>query len=144
MRKLENKGGEPFLFTLSLYFKILSVEITINHRLNGIIVLDSLVDMEHTNWSATTPLRRAPTIQEGFFPPPTNRDHRGTKVPQLQEVLAFIIFVMMSVNACSGSMFITGENFYFCIFLFLQGKSYFVEVIASYDSRCKWVCTGIR
>lgn len=107
-------------------------------------MLDLLVDMEHTSWSATTPLRRAPTIQEGFFPPPTNRDPRGTTVPQLQEVLAFNIFVIMSVNACSCSMFKTGEDSYLIISLFLQGKSFFVEVMASYESRCKWVCTGIR
>ncbi len=69
--------------------------------------------MECTRQSVTTPLRRAPTIQEGFLPPPTNRDLRGPKVPQLQEVLVYIIFVTMSANACSCSTFKAGEKCFF-------------------------------
>lgn len=94
--------------------------------------------MECTGWLVTTPLRRAPTTQEGFFPPPTNRDPRGTKIPQSQEVHVFIS-VMMSVNASLCSMFSTGEKCFF-----LQGKSVFVKVKASYNYRGKPTHTGTR
>lgn len=82
------------------------------------------MEVERTSRSVTAPLRGAPTIREGFFPPPTNRDLRGS------EGLKFIFFIYyFCYDECECFFLVLcSKRGKVCVFLFNMGNLHLLRL----------------